>query len=129
MPFDITWEPGGVYRRYIGHVTAEERQRSFDQICGDARFDDLRYTITDYLGVTTYEISRANTEEIAARHVAPLRTNPYIAIAAVTTDPQIIAAIEHFIALRFIDAPYRIFPTLADARQWALAQKGAHTPW
>ena len=57
MPFELIWEPRGVCRRYFGAVTVAERQRSFDLICGDPRFDALRYTITDYREVVDYEIS------------------------------------------------------------------------
>lgn len=118
MPFDISWEPGGVYRRYLGRVTIAERERSFDLICGDPRFDALTYTITDYLAVADYEISDGATEEIAARHIAPLRTNPKIIIAAVVVDARIIAAIQHFISLQFTAQDYRIFATAAEARAW-----------
>lgn len=123
MPYAISWEPGGVHRRYVGHVTVAERERSFDEICADPRFDQLAFTITDYLSVSGYEIERAATEEIAARHIAPLRTNPHIVIAAVVTDPRIIEAIEHFISLRFIEQDYRIFPTEAAARAWITSRQ------
>ncbi len=125
MPFDISWEPGGIYRRYIGRVTIAERERSFDLICGDPRFDGLSYSITDYLGVDDYEISSAATEEIAARHIGPLHTNPNIVIAAVVVDARIIEAIQHFISLRFIDQDYRIFSTPDDARAWIAERRSA----
>ena len=118
MPVDIFWEPGGVLRRYVGHVTVQEREQSFDTICADPRFDLLTYTITDYLAAERYDISHSATEEIAARHIGPLRTNPNIVIAAVVADPQIIAAIQHFISLGFVTQDYRIFATLAEARGW-----------
>ena len=118
MPYEITWERGGAYRRYFGRVSIEERRRSFDEICADPRFDELRYAITDYLGVDDYEITSQATQEIAALHVGPWLTNPNIVIAAVVVDPQIVAAIEHFISLKFTKHPYRIFPTLAEARAW-----------
>lgn len=125
MPFDLSWELGGVYRRYFGQVTVVERQRSFDLICGDPRFDALTFTITDYLDVDGYEISTASTEEIAAWHIGPLQTNPNIVIAAVVDDPRIIKAIEHFIALQFTTQEYRIFPTVAEARTWIADTKSA----
>jgi len=122
MPFDLTWEPRGVYRRYFGPVTIEERRQSFDRICADPRFDDLRYTITDYLGVESYEVTERATMEIAAMHVGPTRTNPRIVIAAVATDERVIEAIRHFIALQFIAQPYRIFATVEAARAWIAEQ-------
>jgi hypothetical protein len=121
VPYTLSWEERGVYRRYFGDVTIAQRRESFDRICADPRFDDLRYTITDYLDVASYEISESATEEIAALHIAPTRTNPRIAIAAVAVDPRIVGAIEHFISLRFIPQPYRIFPTPGAAREWISA--------
>ena len=118
MPYDLSWEPGGVVRRYVGDVTVAERGRSFEQICGDVRFDSLHFVITDYLGVTRYEVTHEATEEIAALHVAPLATNPRIAIAAVATDPVVLDAIAHFKALDFVDVPYQVFATEALARAW-----------
>jgi hypothetical protein len=123
MPFELTWESRGVLRRYHGDVSIVERERSFNLICSDARFDDIRYSITDYLDVDRYEIDPVATEEIAARHIGPLLTNPHIVIAAVAVDDRILAAIEHFIATGFVTRPYRVFDTLAAAREW-IAREG-----
>ena len=122
MPYELNWEPHGVCRRYFGHVSIDERSRSFDLICSDTRFDALRYTITDYLEVDGYEVTDDATEEIAARHIGALLTNPQIVIAAVAVDPRVVAAIRHFISLGFIAQPYEVFPTLAEARAWVAAR-------
>ncbi|MFM2121232.1 MAG: hypothetical protein RL722_2700, partial [Pseudomonadota bacterium] len=82
MPYSLTWEARGVYRRYHGDVTIAERRLSFDDICGDPRFDRLRYAITDYREAERYELSDEATREIAALHVAPAITNPQMRIAA-----------------------------------------------
>jgi hypothetical protein len=118
MPFALTWEPHGVYRQYFGDVTIAERRQSLYRICADPQFDDLRYAITDYLAVDSYENTERATLEIAAMHIGPLHTNPDIVIAAVVVDESIIAAIRHFISLKFITQPYRIFPTVEAARSW-----------
>lgn len=118
MPYRLTWELYGVHRRYYGDVTIAERRASFDAICGDVRFDDLRYSITDYLDVDAYEITAKATAEIAALHVGALSTNPRIAIAAVATRLDIVAAIQEFIDFGFTAAPYRIFSSEARARRW-----------
>ncbi len=118
MPYELTWEPSGVYRRYTGDVSIAERRASLDDICSDRRFDTLRYAITDYLAVGRYETSHRATAEIAALHIGPLITNPRIAIAAVAVRPDIVAAIGDFIDLGFTRAPYRIFGSLEEARRW-----------
>ncbi len=121
MPFELHWEPRGVVRRFNGDVTIAERRRSFDLICADRRFDDLRFAITDYLAITTYEATPLATREIAALHIAPLRTNPSILIAAVAVAPVVVAAVREFIALGYTSQPYRLFETEVDARQWIAA--------
>ncbi len=118
MPYRLTWEPSGVYREYFGDVTVTERRDSLELICGDRRFDDIRYALTNYLAAEAYEVTSAATAEIAALHIAPLVTNPNIAIAAVAFRPDIVAAIQDFKSYAFTSAPYRIFPTLAEARAW-----------
>ena len=128
MPYRVIWEPAGVYRQYLGNVTIDERRRSFDEICGDSRFDDLRYTITDYLAVTSYELTSHATAEIAAMHVGPLITNPAIVMAAVADRADILEAIEEFKRHGFTDAPYWSFRTLPDARRWVAEQLARHTP-
>ena len=118
MSYKLIWEQSGVYRQYFGDVSIAERRESFDEICGDRRFDDLRYAITDYLAVREYEVTKGATAEIAALHIGPLVTNPRISIAAVTTRPDIVSAIQDFIGHGFIKAPYRIFGTVEEARHW-----------
>lgn len=125
MPYELRWEDFGVYRRYFGDVTIAQRRHSFDQIFADPRFDDLRYTITDYLDVDSYEITEAATEEIAALHTVPALTNPRIIIAAVVVDERIIAAIRHFISLNYTSLPYRVFPTEEAARSWIAGYRPA----
>jgi len=118
MPYKLTWERSGVYRQYYGDMTIFERRASFDAICSDPRFDDLRYAITDYLAVNAYEVRKDATMEIAALHIGALRTNPRLVIAAVADRPDIVADIQDFIKLQFTVAPYRLFSTLDDARRW-----------
>lgn len=118
MPYSLTWEPRGVYRRYVGDVTIAERLASFEAICGDPRFDDLRHCITDYLDVRHYEVDDHATLEIAALHVGPALTNPALRIVAVAVRPDVLAAIRAFMEAGFTHLPYRVFPTLAMARHW-----------
>jgi len=118
MPYRLTWERFGVYREYFGDVTVAERRDSLERICGDPRFDDIRYALTNYLAVEAYEVNRAATAEIAALHIAPLATNPTIAMAAVARRADILAAIEEFKGYGFTSAPYRVFPELSEAREW-----------
>lgn len=128
MSFELFWEPGGVVRRHVGHVSIAERRRSLELICNDPRFDELRYSITDYLGVLSFEHTPEATAETAALHIAPARTNPNIAIATVAVNPDAIAAVHQFIALRYIDLPYQLFSTMEAARAWVASLRPMHAP-
>ncbi len=128
MPYRLTWEPKGVYREYFGNVTIEQRMASFNEILSDARFDDLRYTITDYLAVREYEITRDATAEIGAMHIGALRMNPRIRIAAVAVRRDILDAIEDLRSQNFFIQPYRVFSDLAAARLWAMSPSAPDEP-
>jgi hypothetical protein len=128
MPYDLNWEPRGLYRRYWGEVSIAERRESLERIFADPRFDDLLFTITDYLDVQHYEVTPEATEEIAALHVGPTQTNPRLLIAAVVTDARIIQAIEQFIALNMTSTPYRVFSELGAARAWIAQTHRLSTP-
>lgn len=121
MSYELLWEPQGVYRRFHGDVSAHERRRSFEEICNCEHFDQLRYSITNYLDVAGYEEDRRATEELAALHIGPVCTNPNIVIAAVAVRPDIVESINYFIKLNFIDRPYVIFDELHQARAWVSA--------
>jgi hypothetical protein len=129
MAYRLVWEHRGVYRQYLGDVTIAERRQSFDAIVSDPRFDDLRYTITDYLDVGAYEVTPEATAEIAALHTGPFMTNPRIAMAAVVDRAEIVAAIPDFINHRFTTAPYQMFRTLAEARTWTASMGGSGAWW
>lgn len=119
MPYQLVWEPRGLYRQYIGNVTVAERLASFNEVCADPRFDDLRYTITEYLAVEYYEITRESTEEMAAMHMVALGMNPRIRIAAVAVRRDVLDAIRDMKSHGFFEQPYVVFPVLEAARRWA----------
>lgn len=124
MPYKISWEQRGVYRHYYGDVTLVERRASLQAISSDHRFDELRYALSNYLDVQAYEVTPASTAELAALHIGPMFTNPQLRIVAVAQRPDILAAIADFQRHGFIKAPYHVFPTLPEARDWIATQLG-----
>lgn len=124
MPYSLQWEHRGVYRQYFGNMTLVERRESFDAICADQRFDDLRYVITDYLRVQGYQTTPDATAEIAALHIGPLRTNPRLVMCAVVDRPDLVQAVREFKTYQFTTQPYEIFATLDAARQWIKEKVG-----
>lgn len=118
MAFELKWEARGVYRAFSGHVTVSDRRHSLQKICADSRFDDLRYSITDYLGIDGFDYSPEANSELAALHIAPVWTNPRILIATVAVDDDVVASVREFIGLGFIKTPQQIFSSAQSARDW-----------
>jgi hypothetical protein len=90
---------------------------------GDARFDDLRFVINDFLCITGVSSSLRDVEEVAAIDSIAAITNPRIKVAVVATSPMVIEMAESYIDSPLNQYPTKIFQTLADARQW-IAQTG-----
>lgn len=118
MPYQLTWEPRGLYRRYFSDLSFAERFESLERICADPRFDELRYVISDYLAVQGFEASDERTEELAALHIGVYKTNPRMVIIAVAQRPDILAAIEAYQRHAFTPQPYQVFATTEAARAW-----------
>lgn len=118
MAFELEWESRGVYRRFHGHVTVGDRRQSLQAICADRRFDDLLYSISDYLDIGAFDYSAEANSELAALHIGPVWTNPKILIATVAVHEAVVASVGEFIALGFIKSPQRIFDSVESAREW-----------
>lgn len=116
MPYSMTWEPKGVFKRFSGTVTWPEYARSQEDVLGDARIDDLRYIINDLLDVEGYSITPDEAEYSAAITRGASMSNPHVRIAYVTTDARIALLV---MAVRAL-TPYKLktFPTVVAAREW-----------
>ena len=122
MPFEITWEPRGAYKRFTGHVTYEEYARSQELVLGDPRSDDLRYIINDFTAMKggAEAGSTEQAEYLAAFNFGSSRSNPRIRIAYVTSELRLIALIK--VASLVSSYQLKTFATLEEARAWAMQQ-------
>ncbi len=123
MPFSNVWESRGVCTRFSGIVSAAEYIRSAEEICADARFDDLRFVIKDLLAIDGHSIDRAAVEPIAAIRYGARYTNPNIYVILLTADPRL-APLAHPDSKSFLRGLYETcaFADEAAARRWLAAQ-------
>lgn len=118
MTYQIEWKTRGVLKRFFGHVTDHDMLQSVLDIESDRRFDDLRFIINDFAGITGSSVDLATIEEIAiADHGASL-SNPSIRIAVVTTSAEIRLLAEHYANSPLNAYATRIFASEADACSW-----------
>ena len=118
MSYEIVWEPRGVVKRFFGQLTSNDMMLSVAETEGDARFDDLRFVINDFLGVSDVMSSHRDVEEIAAIDSIAAMTNPRIRVAIVTTLPIVVEMAEGYINSPLNKYPTKMFQTLEDARTW-----------
>jgi hypothetical protein len=120
MSYSITWETRGVYKKFSKIVAGAEFLRSSMIIQGDRRFDDIRYTINDFLGIDGHNITDHDILLFVGFARGAYATNPDVKIAVVTTDESIIELVKQSVEPPLSEPyPIEIFPSLEHARRWA----------
>jgi hypothetical protein len=123
MPHELSWEDKGLYMRVYGAVAAADMIDFVVQIAGDVRFDELRYTISDFLDVESYEVSEVDVGEATALDRAHQLTNPRICEAFVATNPAVVALVEVWCAAKPVPGRTGIFASVVEAREWIATQR------
>ena len=118
MGYSLEWERIGVVKRYHGQVSAAELVEPVVATESDARFEQLRYVINDFLDVQGMSCTQDDIDLIAAHDMGAAVTNPNIRIAFVTCRPDLIALIQRYLKAANEVFPSGIFPSLAEARAW-----------
>lgn len=118
MTYQIEWEPRGVIKRFSGQVTDHDMLQSVLDTESDRRFDDLRYVINDFAGITGSSVAIPTIEDIAIADKGASRSNPSIRIAVVTTCPEIRRLTESYASSPLNAYETRIFASTDEARSW-----------
>jgi hypothetical protein len=118
MPYQTIWEPAGVCQKYWGVVTSPELFDSLTDTHNDPRFDSIQYAIKDYLDVEVFDVGVKTLLDGHALNMVSKHTNPNVVVAVVTTNPQIIESSKSASSYRLDAYPRKIFPTMAEAREW-----------
>jgi hypothetical protein len=101
-----------------GEVSAEEFMRAIATIHNDPRHDSLKYTINDYLDVTSMSITPSDVDLFAASGIGASYSNPKLKVAVVATDPSVALLVRKYAQL----TPYKMafVDSIDQARQWLL---------
>jgi len=116
MPFQIIREQHGVYKKFSGHVSQAEFLQSVFQAQSDPDYDRMKYSINDFLDVTSHEVQIMHVKTAATYSLGAAFTNLNIKIAVVCTDQAMRDLVNHFTAIS--NYPLQLFNTLDDARKW-----------
>ena len=117
MSYQLNWEPKGVFWKYNGDVTGQEIIDATSQIYGDARFDDLKYKIVDFLAVNSIKMGESDIALIAYQHKAAELSNPSVKTAILIERGN--RYVEQFVSF-FKDSTWEVevFENENDANIW-----------
>jgi len=118
MPYQMIWEPRGVYTRFSGDVTGADMLGNIEDVCRDARFEQHRYHILDFSDATDFVATEREMLVNCGVLVGAAFVNHQVLVAAVVTRENVRAALERLHALGVSPYVAKIFPTVAEARKW-----------
>lgn len=118
MSYEITWEPFGVVKRFYACLTGDDLKQTGMQLHGDARFDEIRYVINDFLGVTEVAVTEADVEEINAIDNAASYSNRKLKLSVVATNERIVELARQYGNSPDNVHPFGTFSTIDAARKW-----------
>ena len=118
MPYQVIWEPRGVYTRFSGDVTGADMLGNIEDVCRDARFEQHRYHILDFSDATDFAATEREMLINCGVLVGAAFVNHQVLVAAVVTRENVRAALERLHALGVSPYVAKIFPTVAEARKW-----------
>jgi hypothetical protein len=118
MPYSLTWEPDGVYKRFNGVVTGAELLQSVIEVAMDIRFVSSQYEVSDYLDAVSTDFSQDALNEVRAVRIGSFMNNPRIKVAIVTHDTEIQQRIYSTIAARLTLHQTKVFNAISEANTW-----------
>lgn len=117
MAFELVWEPRGVWRRYSGTLCALDLVASVDLVQRDPRYDNLRYSINDFLDVENLADIAGILDVVLAKAIGGAHSNPRLVMAIVGRSEALISHAKLFLRPDF-PYPVKLFEDLESARAW-----------
>jgi hypothetical protein len=116
MPFQITREQRGIYKKFSGFVSKTEFLQSVFEAQSDPDYDRLAYSLNDFLAVSGHDVGTRHVETAAAYALGAELINPKIKIAIVCIDQDIRDLVGRFTAIS--NYPLALFTSVEEARNW-----------
>ena len=87
MPYEIRWEPHGVYSRYYGNVwrRGTDMRRHIEEVCKDERFAQHRYNILNFTDATDFSPTEKELLINSGVLIGAAFMNHQVLVAAVVT--------------------------------------------
>ena len=122
MAYQITWKEDAVVFTFYGELDINEVHKASGTLHGDARFDELKYVIANFLEADLKKIEMTQIEEHAAIDYAASMSVPRIKVALIAKDFSSSAekCTRYIEESKRFGSPWeiRIFSSLEDADAW-----------
>jgi len=119
MPHSNTWETDGLYRKFIGEISAYEILESNIELHQDSNFSHIKYVINDFSEVTGHSIEVTHTRIYASTDRLISAYKEELKIALVVTQAELVTLAnsyrEQMLGEKF---ECQIFKTIEEARVW-----------
>jgi len=119
MPYTLTWESKGLYRKFTGDVSGDEILKSNFELHVDPYFQNITYIINDFTGMTGHSIDISHTEVYAKTDDIVSNSKGRLKIALVATQADHIDLANSYCD-QMEDKLFEceIFKNIKDARNW-----------
>jgi hypothetical protein len=122
MTYRLKWEEDGVFNIFSGNVTQNDVFDAQSKAHSNARFDSVKYIVSDFLDIEDMSMTHEILEFVSARDYGASRSNQNIKHALVAEDGPARDLVEAYIqTLQKLDVPWdvRQFYSMDPARMWA----------
>ena len=119
MPYEITWNPPGVVKRFFGFATGDEFIQSVHEIASHSLFDRIDWIINDFLDIDDHSIDQSVLDPLAYVRFGAMLTNPSLRVLIVAEDSRLLDLVNRMHAPPYSGAhETRFFGTMAQAKEW-----------
>jgi hypothetical protein len=122
MAYQITWKRNAVVFNFFCELNIHEINKASGTLHGDARFDELKYVIADFLEADLKKIEMTQIEEPAAIDYAASMSVPRMKVALIAQDFSSSAekCTRYIEESKRFGSPWeiRVFNSLEDADAW-----------
>lgn len=118
MPVEVKWDKKVLFKRFTGHLTTEMLIDGTGSNLGNPLFEDWRYGIFDFTGVTSHDLKPSSIEEAAIFDIYPSKLNPRLKVAIVVTNLELFALAEQYATSPLHNYATKVFNTIDMAKAW-----------
>ena len=116
MGYSISWEKYGAVCVYGGAITFDELVAALTSLHRHADYDQLKFAIHDFLGVTELRPGQTDLSILVAHTLGASYSNPHIRTAIVAVLPELVKVAQQY--AERTRQKVRTFSTIEEARAW-----------